>query len=161
MRVCLRLADPQSAMGRETLAHAGNGSGSSGGHGVEPRRAVLCIEDDDASAELVERALAQSEQPPRFSRARDGSRGLECVRDGSPDVVLLDLDLPDMHGSEVLRVLRSEPDTADLPVIVITAAAADGEAEALLAAGADAFLTKPVDVARLRELALGRVAEPS
>jgi PAS domain S-box-containing protein len=162
MRICLRLADAQPAS--EAGAPAGamnvNGNGNTLARGAGTERAILCIEDDDASAELVERALGQTGRPLRFFRARDALRGLERVRDSHPDVILLDLDLPDMHGSEVLRILRSEPDTAQLPVIVITAAAADREAEALLAAGADAFLTKPVDVARLRELALGKEVKP-
>ena len=75
--------------------------------------------------------------------------GLELAREHHPDLVLLDLQLPDLPGEEVLRRLKSEPRTADVPVIVISADATEDQPERLRADGALDYLTKPFDVARL------------
>lgn len=69
-----------------------------------------------------------------------------------PDLVLLDLHLPDLHGLALLRQLKSDPTTADLPVVVVSADAVDATIESAMAAGAVEFLTKPIDVARLRRV---------
>lgn len=63
-----------------------------------------------------------------------------------PDLILLDLHLPDMRGDEVLRQLQSQPRTRDIPVIVISADATPGRIERLMQAGASSYLTKPLDV---------------
>jgi CheY-like chemotaxis protein len=68
------------------------------------------------------------------------------VRERSPDLVLLDMHLPDMDGMEVLTRLRSDPHTADVPVVVVSADALQDQIEAALHAGAQRYLTKPVDV---------------
>jgi CheY-like chemotaxis protein len=75
-----------------------------------------------------------------------GSMGVELAAKHHPDLILLDLHLPDMPGEEVLRRLGADPQTRDIPVIVITADASSGTSKRLLAAGASAFLTKPVSV---------------
>jgi CheY-like chemotaxis protein len=80
-------------------------------------------------------------------------------------VVLLDLHLPDMHGGEVLRRLRADPRTARVPVVVISADATPRTVEALRAGGADAFLTKPLDVraflATVERALAGRAGAPA
>ena len=63
--------------------------------------------------------------------------------------MLLDLNLPDLPGAEVLRRLRESPESADVPVVVVTADASKGLRDALLDVGAQAFLTKPIDVVEL------------
>jgi CheY-like chemotaxis protein len=78
--------------------------------------------------------------------ALQGGLGLELAAEHAPDVVLLDLHLPDMHGREVLRRLRADPRTAHVPVVIISADATPRTVEALEADGVDAFLTKPLDV---------------
>ena len=82
----------------------------------------------------------------RVLPALQGRLGLELAAQHRPDVVLLDLHLPDMHGREVLRQLRADARTADIPVIVISADATPRTVEALTADGVAAFLTKPLDV---------------
>jgi CheY-like chemotaxis protein len=71
---------------------------------------------------------------------------VELAREHHPDLILLDLHLPDMHGSEVLRRLRADTRTSDIPVVVISADATRSAVDELLAAGADAYLTKPLDL---------------
>jgi CheY-like chemotaxis protein len=69
-----------------------------------------------------------------------------------PDIILLDLNLPDLHGEEVLNELKADPATAAIPVMVLSADASRGVIHRLLAGGAFAYLTKPVELAELGEL---------
>jgi CheY-like chemotaxis protein len=75
-----------------------------------------------------------------------GSIGLELAREHRPDLILLDLHLPDMGGPEVLQRLAGDPRTSAIPVVVLTADGTSGRAEQLTALGAHAFLTKPFHV---------------
>jgi CheY-like chemotaxis protein len=75
-----------------------------------------------------------------------GGLGIELARQHAPDLILLDLHLPDIPGEEVLRRLREDPVTRGIPVIMISADATQGQVKRLLAAGADHYLTKPLDV---------------
>jgi PAS domain S-box-containing protein len=106
---------------------------------------VLYIEDNLANAKLVERIL-HAYEGYRFLPAREGRLGLDLIRDTHPSVVLLDLNLPDIDGEEVLTELRGDPETADLPVIVLSADATPGRIKRVLARGATAYLSKPFDV---------------
>ncbi|MGH2361062.1 MAG: response regulator, partial [bacterium] len=71
------------------------------------------------------------------------------AREHRPDLILLDLHVPDLRGDELLRLLREDPRTEDIPVIMLTATAMPKEMERLLAAGARAYLTKPIDIKAL------------
>src|SRR5580765_4965106 len=81
--------------------------------------------------------------------ARDGVEALEQAREHHPDLVLLDLMLPRLSGERVCRELRSDPRTRAVPIIVVSARVGETERLRALAAGADAFLAKPYDVAQL------------
>ena len=108
---------------------------------------VLCIEDNAANSRLIERILGQRSDI-KLHFAKQGGEGLTHAREKNPKLILLDLNLPDMHGSEVLRQLREDKRTADLPVVVISADAAGTQIEKLLSGGARNYLTKPIDVSR-------------
>jgi len=82
---------------------------------------VLVIDDDRGFCRLVERMLAASERPYHVHRAYGGERGLLALRARKPDVVLLDLGMPDLDGFQVLDEIRQDPDLADTPVILLTA----------------------------------------
>lgn len=84
--------------------------------------------------------------------AVDGAEGVQLARERQPDLVLLDLSLPVMDGWEVIRRLRGDAQTRRLPIIALSAHALRGDRDSALAAGADAFEPKPVDVARLTAL---------
>jgi len=109
---------------------------------------ILYIEDNPANVRLVERAL---EHRPgiRFLSAMLGRLGLALALEHQPDLILLDLNLPDISGEQVLAQLRSEPATSKIPVIIISADATRRLADRLVAQGALAYLTKPVDVREL------------
>src|SRR2546423_9887765 len=108
---------------------------------------LLLIEDNPADAALVEGLVA--EDGIELVSASTGREGIEHARDDAPDIVLLDLGLPDMNGREVLRALREDPATADLPVVVVTADASSASEQELREAGASGFETKPIDLRRV------------
>ena len=112
---------------------------------------VLYIEDNPANVEVVSRFL-QSRPNTTLTSEASGRAGLErAARDG-PDIILLDLHLPDMHGDRVLSELKTEPATAAISVVVLSADASPGVIRRLLASGALAYLTKPIELAELGEL---------
>ncbi|MFL6024752.1 MAG: ATP-binding protein [Marmoricola sp.] len=118
------------------------------------RLLVLHIEDNPANLALVERVLAQRPELALMHATR-GKQGLDMARRDRPALVLLDVNLPDISGSEVLKELRADPRTENVPVIVISADAMPRQMQHLLSAGASAYLTKPIDI---REL-LGQIDE--
>ena len=107
---------------------------------------LLYVEDNLANLTLVESVLLRSRPEWRVIPALQGRLGVALAREHAPDLVLLDLHLPDLHGAEVLAELRADARTAATPVVVVSADATPRTVEALAAAGADAFLTKPLDV---------------
>jgi CheY-like chemotaxis protein len=114
------------------------------------RKTVLYIEDNLASFQLMERIFSFWPGVKLLS-AMQGRLGLELARQHHPDLVLLDLHLPDMMGLEVLEKLRADSSTRGIPVIVTSADATPGQIERLRAAGADDYLTKPLDIPRFAE----------
>jgi signal transduction histidine kinase/ActR/RegA family two-component response regulator len=117
---------------------------------MEETQTILYIEDNSANFALIERALAQRSRL-RLIGAMLGREGVDLAVRAAPALILLDLHLPDVGGEEVLRLLRADPVTEDTPVIVISADATPGRIRRLLAAGARAYLTKPLDMGRFFE----------
>jgi PAS domain S-box-containing protein len=106
---------------------------------------LLYIEDNLANLTLIETILANRPEITLMS-ALQGQLGLDLAWEHRPDVILLDLNLPDLPGDEVLARLRSDERTRETPVIVISADATHGRSDSLLGGGAQAYLTKPLDV---------------
>jgi CheY-like chemotaxis protein len=115
------------------------------------RGTVLYIEDNASNLRLVERVVKQR-SGVRLLAAVQGASGLEMARQQKPDLILLDLHLPDMSGDEVLRHLRQHESTRDIPVAVISADATAGRIQRLLDAGVNHYLTKPLDVGQFLQL---------
>ncbi len=109
---------------------------------------LLYIEDNLSNIKLIERII---ERRPGVEMlvSSQGTIGLEMARQHEPGLIFLDLHLPDIHGSEVLSHLRADPRTAGLPVVVLSADATPGQLKKLLASGANEYLTKPLDVAKV------------
>ena len=106
---------------------------------------VLLVDDDEAKRYLMGTWLRRGGHT--VVEAGTGKEALEKA--GSAELILLDVNLPDISGSEVLRRLRSDARTADIPVVVVSADATQDRVRHLLASGAAAYLTKPIDVVRL------------
>lgn len=109
---------------------------------------VLYIEDNLANLKLIE-AILQERGNTQLVSAMQGRIGLEIARSQRPNVILLDVHLPDINGRDVLRELRLDPITADTPIIMISADATSRQIKSSLEAGADAYLAKPIEVERL------------
>lgn len=105
---------------------------------------VLIIEDNDKNLKLVRDVLQINGF--RTLEAVDAESGIELADDRHPDVILMDIQLPGMDGTEALAHLRSQPRTADIPVVAVTAFAMAGDAERFKAAGFDGYITKPISV---------------
>jgi PAS domain S-box-containing protein len=106
---------------------------------------LLYIEDNLANLSLVEAILAGHPEV-KLIPALQGQLGIDLAVQHRPDLILLDLNLPDMPGSDVLRRLRANPATSTTPVIVISADATPGSIQRMREAGARGYLTKPMDV---------------
>jgi signal transduction histidine kinase/DNA-binding NarL/FixJ family response regulator len=113
-----------------------------------PLTSVLYIEDNPSNVRLVEQIFALTSELS-LNVAREGAAGLAMARELRPDLILLDLHLPDMSGEQVLSALLADPDTASTPVIIVSADASPVQAKRLQAAGAVGYLTKPFDVDQL------------
>jgi len=109
---------------------------------------LLYIEDNMANIRLVERILDLGPKI-QFLCATHGIAGLEMAELQQPDLIFLDLHLPDITGNEVLAKLVSNPATKDIPVVIMSADADPARIRHLLESGADDFITKPVDVPRV------------
>jgi PAS domain S-box-containing protein len=124
---------------------------------TEPQGTILYIEDNSSNVRLLERLLRRRGGVRLISTA-SGEDGIERAARDRPDLILLDLHLPDLPGEEVLRRLWSNPATRSLPVAVLSADATPAQRHRLLASGAVAYLTKPLNIASLLELIDQRLA---
>ncbi len=134
----LRTKDPV-----EILPMMGKSSGPA--EAATRQRVILYIEDNISNLKLLERVLARR-PATKLMAAMQGGMGVDLAREHRPDLILLDLHLPDMNGREVLARLRAGENTRDIPVIVVSADATDEQIKRLKAAGARDYLTKPLDV---------------
>jgi len=125
-------------------------------------RTVLYIEDVPDNLELI-RNVIRRRPDVTFLSAMLGEAGLNLAREHRPDLILLDLHLPDINGEEVLRRLRAHPQTADIPVVILTADVATGQTNTTLVESVAAYLTKPIvgsALLRLLDLMLDSPAGP-
>ncbi len=111
------------------------------------QRTVLYVEDNLATIGLMEEVFSMRPNIHLLT-AMQGGLTLELAREHHPDLIVLDLHLPDIQGDEVLAQLRADPRTAGTPVVMCSADATEHRRKQLLAAGAHAYLTKPVKVQR-------------
>jgi PAS domain S-box-containing protein len=119
---------------------------------------VLYIEDNLSNMRLVERLLAHR-TPVQLVPAMKGRLGLEFAREHRPDLILLDVHLPDMTGEEVLEQLQADSVTKSIPVVVISADATSAQRRRLLDVGALHYLTKPLDLEQFLDVVVTILAE--
>ena len=108
---------------------------------------VLVVEDNEKNMKLFRDVLAA--KGFRTLAATTGKRAVALAIEHLPDLVLMDIQLPDIDGVEALARLRGDERTASIPVLALTAQAMHGDHERFLAAGFDDYLSKPVDVVEL------------
>lgn len=104
---------------------------------------ALIIEDNENNLELIRFILERAHYKTRF--AMTGLEGVQQVLSIPPDFVILDIQLPDINGLEVLRRIRASNVGKDIPIIAMTSYAMSGDKEKLLAAGCTAYIEKPID----------------
>jgi len=112
---------------------------------------ILYIEDNPANVEVVSRYL-RSRPNVRLHSVMSGQAGLDLAQHEVPDLILLDLHLPDMQGGEVLKRLKAEPATAGIPVAVLSAEAAPAVIRTMRDSGVVAYLTKPLNLTEVGRL---------
>jgi two-component system alkaline phosphatase synthesis response regulator PhoP len=104
---------------------------------------ILVVDDNEQNLELLQAYL--EDVHCRTIPARDGIEALEIIKKSKPDLVLLDVMMPKMSGFEVCRRIKNNPETADLPVIMVTALNELRDIERAIESGTDDFLSKPVN----------------
>lgn len=112
-------------------------------------KSVLIIEDHELNMKLLKESL--SRRSYNVLEARSGKKGIEIAAASTPDLVLMDINMPDINGVDVLKEIRSLPTMANKPVIAVTAYVMYGDKERFLKEGFDDFIPKPVDLIMLFE----------
>lgn len=110
---------------------------------------ILLVEDNEMNRDMLSRRL--SKKGYEIVVAIDGKQGVDTARRVKPDLILMDMSLPEIDGWEATRQLKSQEDMRPIPIIALTAHAMSGDKEKALKAGCDDYDTKPVDLARLVE----------
>jgi two-component system alkaline phosphatase synthesis response regulator PhoP len=115
---------------------------------MAPSPRILVVEDEQDIAALIKHTLERSGNA-EVNLAYSGDTALRAVRELSPDVVILDLNLPVLSGIEVCRLLRARPETADVGIIILTARTGEADRVSGLDLGADDYITKPFSLGEL------------
>jgi len=104
---------------------------------------ILIVEDNEQNLYLTTFLLEKQEV--KVIQARNGQQGLEMAASEQPDLILLDIQLPVMDGYEVAKRLRESPETRLIPIVAVTSYAMAGDKEAILTAGCEGYIEKPID----------------
>lgn len=116
---------------------------------VESMTHILLVEDNEMNRDMLSRRLER--KGFEISIAVDGEEGVAKALCVKPDLILMDMSLPKIDGWEATRRVKSNPETASIPIIALTAHAMAEDREKALAAGCDEYDTKPVELPRLLE----------
>jgi PAS domain S-box-containing protein len=116
---------------------------------VERVTTILYIEDNLSNTDLIKQVMSNLRPNIKLICDTHGKKTMSLAKKHQPDLILLDLNLPDIHGGEVLTALKGDAETNSIPVVVLTADATQSQMKKLMLAGARAYLTKPVDLVSL------------
>lgn len=114
---------------------------------TKPIATILVVDDNPINLKLVADLLAF--EGYRMLKAVDGEEAAHRVQEDPPDLILLDVDLPGIDGLTLTRRLKGDPRTADIIIVALTAFAMKGDRQRAIAAGCDAYVTKPIDTREL------------
>ncbi|WP_428409281.1 response regulator [Hyphococcus sp.] len=117
-------------------------------YSTEPKT-VLIVEDNELNMKLFRDLLEIHGY--QTLEARTGPEALEALKDNHPDLILMDIQLPEVSGLEVTREIKSSPELADIPVIAVTAFAMKGDEERIRQGGCEDYIAKPISVAAFLE----------
>ena len=112
-------------------------------------KTILVIEDNDDNMSLITQLLESAGKT--VVKATTGMEGYEKTLELRPDIVLLDIQLPDIEGTEVLQMIRSNKEVEDIAVVAVTSYAMAGDREKLMAAGCNGYIENPIDPFRILE----------
>ncbi len=115
-----------------------------------PMKSILVVEDNPIIMELVRTLLVSFGYDP--IEAVDGAMAIEISKKNSLNIILLDIQLPGIDGTEVLKILKGDPVTREIPVIALTAHAMRGDEEKFLKAGFSGYVSKPIDIQKFKSL---------
>ncbi|HEX4987154.1 MAG TPA: response regulator [Candidatus Binatia bacterium] len=113
-------------------------------------KTILYVEDNEYNLKIVRQLLARTSY--RLIEAMDGQLGVETALRELPDLILMDIQLPKLSGLDATRMLRADPKTAAIPIIVITSFALSGDDQKAKDAGASAYLAKPYSPRELLQM---------
>lgn len=116
---------------------------------------ILLVEDNEMNRDMLSRRLSRSGY--EIIEAADGLKALEKVAEESPDLILMDMSLPELDGWEVTRRIKADDATRAIPVIALTAHALKSDRQQALDAGCDDYDVKPIDFPRLMEKIKGQL----
>jgi two-component system, cell cycle response regulator DivK len=120
-------------------------------------KTVLYVEDNEYNLKMVRQLLARTSY--RLIEATDGEMGVATALEETPDLILMDVQLPKLSGLDATRRLRADPKTADVPIVVITSFALSGDDQKAKDAGASAYLAKPYSPRELLQMIRNLVPE--
>ncbi len=110
---------------------------------------ILLVEDNEMNRDMLSRRLSRKGYEVVVSE--DGAKGVSMAASERPDLILMDMSLPIIDGWEATRQVKQAPETADIPIIALTAHAMAGDREKAIEAGCDDYDTKPIELPRLLE----------
>jgi len=110
---------------------------------------ILVVDDSPVVVEAVKEALLSDGYT--VLSARDGLEALEVVKSSSPDLILLDIDMPRMNGYQLCKILKRDDKFRDIPIIMLTAKSSEADRIWGVKAGSDEYLTKPFNYAKVKE----------
>ena len=124
-----------------------------------PAKRILVVEDNELNLKLLNDVLEAHGY--NVLTTGEGAVAIAWAQQYHPDLILMDLQLPDMSGLEVTRQLKASSDTSDIPIVAVTAFAMAGDEKRALDHGCDAYVAKPIDLRSFLDLIAGYVGAPS
>lgn len=111
---------------------------------------ILIVEDNEKNRTLVKDVLEYHGY--EVIEAGDGLEGIKISKEHKPDLILMDIQMPAMSGYDAIKIFKNNPETKDIKIIALTSFAMKGDREKILEAGADEYISKPIDTRSLPEI---------